>query len=269
MHVAVSIVFSIFIAFYLVLFVSKSQNVINLSSSIIFNEFFGRKSTGALKQSVSPASVHWGCESLDRGVTLTFDDGPGPYTAQLLDLLKRLDIKATFFVMGVAAIRRPELILRMVDEGHVVASHTWGHANLTDVMMSGNLTKMDAEIIDTEDLLFKLTGRRPRLIRPPYGAANKEVVTYLGGRGYSIVMWSGGCIDWFFHDMVNKEIPVYINGMADAGALLCFHDNGQAGDLVSHLEELVTLLRTAEPRTTANPQGRKIISMPECLDQEF
>lgn len=201
----------------------------------------------------------------NRGVTFTFDDGPGRYTAQLLDVLKALDVKATFFVCGNAALRQPEVIRRMVEEGHEVGSHTTSHKNLTQLMVwnmdcaysslctpnkmgaqygnnqstadplmalqeAGNTALLDQEVIGNEDIIFNLTGKRPKYLRPPYGAVNADVLRYLGARGYDgVVMWSGGCIDWFFHDYM-KELPVYINGMADAGALLCFHDNNDAGE---------------------------------------
>lgn len=73
--------------------------------------------------------------SADRGVTFTFDDGPGKYTAKLLDVLKELGIRATFFVCGNAALRSPDLVKRMVAEGHEVGSHTFSHQNLTHLMV--------------------------------------------------------------------------------------------------------------------------------------
>ena len=206
-------------------------------------------------------NIHTCSRNINRGVTFSFDDSPGRYTSQLLDVLKVLDVKATFFVCGNAALKQPEVMRRMVDEGHEVGSHTTSHKNLTQLMVgivhcvpvpvqpgyntairirtpiaqlmtlqeSGNTALLDQEIIGNEDIIFNLTGKRPRYLRPPYGAVNTNVLRYLGARGYdSVVMWTGGCIDWYFHDYV-KELPVYINGMADAGALLCFHDNNDAG----------------------------------------
>ena len=66
----------------------------------------------------------------------TFDDGPGKYTSELLDVLKELEIKATFFVCGNAALRMPDLVQRMAAEGHEVGSHTFSHQNLTRLMAS-------------------------------------------------------------------------------------------------------------------------------------
>ena len=74
-------------------------------------------------------------QSADRGVTFTFDDGPGKYTAELLDVLRELGIRATFFVCGNAALRSPDLVKRMVAEGHEVGSHTFSHQNLTHLMV--------------------------------------------------------------------------------------------------------------------------------------
>jgi peptidoglycan/xylan/chitin deacetylase (PgdA/CDA1 family) len=94
---------------------------------------------------------------------------------------------------------------------------------------SGDFAALEQEVVGNEEVIMNLTGLRPRLLRPPYGAVSVDVLKYMGQRGYEgVVMWSGGCINWFFHDY-QKELPVYINGMADAGALLCFHDNNDAG----------------------------------------
>ena len=96
---------------------------------------------------------------------------------ELLDILLELGVKATFFVNGNAALARPEAMQRMVDEGHEVGSHTLSHKNLTDLMelaqTTGNYTLLDEQIIKNEEVIFNLTGRRPRLLRPPYGAVNQ------------------------------------------------------------------------------------------------
>ncbi len=79
-----------------------------------------------------PGALAWGCNSLTRGVVLSFDDGPaGAQTLLLLDTLRDLGLKATFFVCGAAAAKYPEVVKQMAADGHEIGSHSWSHANMT------------------------------------------------------------------------------------------------------------------------------------------
>ncbi|KAG1657224.1 hypothetical protein FOA52_011512 [Chlamydomonas sp. UWO 241] len=224
--------------------------------------------TSAISRPRVLAPIVWGCNSINRGIHLTFDDCPGPHTDDLLDVLKALGTPATFFVNGNGALSRPDALRRMVAEGHTVGSHTLSHANLTDLVATENLAELERQIVLNEEIIFNITGVVPTLFRPPYGAIDRTAREFLGSRGYTVVMWTAGCIDWFFHDMVGIELPVYINGMADAGGLICFHDNFDSQDLVDHLSEFVSVMRGnggAAPRSTINPEGRRFISISECM----
>ncbi|MDF1863055.1 MAG: polysaccharide deacetylase family protein, partial [Verrucomicrobiales bacterium] len=100
-------------------------------------------------------------------LALTFDDGPHPVnTPRLLDILRSRNVKATFYVVGTNAKRYPEILRRIVAEGHEIGNHTVTH---------GNLTKMSPDQIRTElktshDTIVSATGVAPRTMRPPYGA---------------------------------------------------------------------------------------------------
>eukprot|EP00743_Colponemidia_sp_Colp-15_P007864 GILK01008517.1.p1 GENE.GILK01008517.1~~GILK01008517.1.p1 ORF type:complete len:275 (+),score=32.95 GILK01008517.1:45-827(+) len=206
-----------------------------------------------------PGQVVWGCNGLDRGLALSFDDGPADYTGQLLDTLKQYGVKATFFLIGQSAKDKPDLVKRMAAEGHTIASHTWSHANLTQLGESDE-AELIRQIEDTEKLLAEITGERPYLIRPPYGAISPKVRQYLASRDYTIVMWNLGCVDWFFKSQ-DTLLPMYLNGIADTGGLLVMHDWVQ--DSALRVGEL--LQEFMGPGHTANPQGRRILSMQECL----
>lgn len=218
--------------------------------------------------------LFWGCTSPSRGVSLTFDDGPGPLTASLLDTLVVMEVKATFFVCGASILRQPDgsqLIKRMVQEGHDVGVHTWSHANLSALMdldPAERRLRLTQEITETSALIEDLTGRKPIYLRPPYGAVDSRVMDWIrvNHPEMKIVMWNSGCIDWFYHQMKAIEIPVLVNGMADAGAIICLHDNSWAEDMVSNLPQLITLLRVSQPQTTVNPQGREVIPLSQCID---
>lgn len=120
-------------------------------------------------------------------VALTFDDGPSvPYTGQVLDLLKREHVRATFFLCGENAVAHPELVRRILAEGHEIGNHTWSHPWL--YLMSRE--RIAAEIDRTQDALEKITGRRPRLFRPPYGVRWFTLWPLLRERGLTMVMWT-------------------------------------------------------------------------------
>src|SRR5687768_8671114 len=97
-------------------------------------------------------------------VALTFDDGPNPtLTPKLLDLLASRNLKATFFVVGQNAEEYPEILKRIVREGHEVASHSWSHPNLGKMSDEG----VRRELQKTDDAIVAAIGKRPTLMRPP------------------------------------------------------------------------------------------------------
>jgi peptidoglycan/xylan/chitin deacetylase (PgdA/CDA1 family) len=221
----------------------------------------------------SETTLFWGCSNPSRGVSLTFDDGPGPLTASFLDILAQMEVKVTFFVCGAAIVKQPDsslLLRRMIEEGHEVGVHTWSHANLTGLMdldPKEQKLRLSKEVTDTAALIEELSGRKPRYIRPPYGAVDGRVIEWLriNHPGMQVVMWTSGCIDWLFHNMQSIEIPVIINGMSDAGAIICLHDNDWAENMIENLPDLIKLLQTSKPQTTVNPQGREILPLDQCI----
>lgn len=148
-------------------------------------------------------------------IAITFDDGPGAYTASLLDELAARDVKATFFVSGYRAVNYPETLKRMVQEGHQLASHTQNHKNLNT--LSG--AQIASEISQTQDLITNAGGDDPAYIRPPYGNANKTVRAQAN---VPLISWSVDPEDWKYHnaDTVCKNI---LAGSYD-GAIILVHD---------------------------------------------
>lgn len=148
-------------------------------------------------------------------IAITFDDGPGAYTAQLLDELAARDVKATFFVSGYRAANYPETLKRMVSEGHQLASHTQNHENLNTL----SAAKIADEISQTQEYITDAGGDNPAYIRPPYGNANKTVRAQAPS---PLINWSVDPEDWKYHnaDTVCKNI---LAGSYD-GAIILVHD---------------------------------------------
>jgi peptidoglycan/xylan/chitin deacetylase (PgdA/CDA1 family) len=131
---------------------------------------------------------------------LSFDDGPYKYDNDLLDLLKEKGVKATFFLNGdnVMDIKSSEgraIVKRMYNEGHVIGSHTWSHANLEEISKSSIISEMTK----LEDALYEIIGKKPALMRPPYGAGNGSdtIASILGDLGYEgACIWNVDTLDW-------------------------------------------------------------------------
>ncbi len=120
-------------------------------------------------------------------IALTFDAGPSEHSARLLDILKEKQVPATFFLLGKRHIEKyPELVRRMADEGHEVASHTWDHKILTRLRPE----EIREELERPNQEIERLTGRRPTLMRPPQGRSDETVHAICRELGLSEVLWS-------------------------------------------------------------------------------
>lgn len=124
-------------------------------------------------------------------IALTFDDGPDPvYTPKLLDLLKRYNVQATFFVVGENAERNPDIIARIHEEGHIIGIHNYVHH--TNWLMRPRTVKR--QIHRTSDVIKQITGTRPMYYRPPWGIVN--VFDYANLGYLQIVLWTSLFGDW-------------------------------------------------------------------------
>lgn len=104
-------------------------------------------------------------------VALTFDDGPSPYTPQILAILKKNNIKATFFIVGTNAAKYPEYIKQIHAEGHVIGNHTLTHPMLTKI----SETELKKEISRPSEIVYNIIGIKPKCLRYPFGMSNEHV----------------------------------------------------------------------------------------------
>ncbi len=153
-------------------------------------------------------------------VALTFDDGPGPYTEELLDFLQQEGVRATFFVLGTRVDSYPRLIRRMAAEGHEVGNHSNAHNMLNRMDLVGVRKEMGrcAEKIE------KLLGYRPSVMRCPGGNTSSTVTKYAQEAGIPIAYWSVDTRDW---ESRNKDAILNVafgkNGIKD-GSIVLMHD---------------------------------------------
>jgi len=179
----------------------------------------------------------------DGTVALTFDDGPDPeWTPRILDVLAEHHVHATFFVLGTAAAEHPDLVRRILAEGHEIGSHTLSHADL-----SGAPTwRAGVEFVGAQNAITGVTGQTTALFRPPYSSTPQaldagiwQVAEQAGARGYLTVLSTLDSRDWErpgIDRIVQNSLP-----QDDSGQVLLMHDGGgDRSETVAALDALLT-----------------------------
>jgi peptidoglycan/xylan/chitin deacetylase (PgdA/CDA1 family) len=191
-----------------------------------------------------------------RQVALTFDDAPDDrFTPQILDVLKREGVKATFFVVGARAEAHPDIVRRMVREGHVIGNHSYNHANLPKLG--------DAEFRDqvkrTDRIIRSFTGYSPTFLRPPYGNINENQILWLASEHKKIINWNVDSLDW--KSLSAKQVETNVLSHVHPGSIVLQHSAGGTGeDLSGTVEALPGIIRKLRS------DGVRLVTVPELLD---
>lgn len=153
-------------------------------------------------------------------IAITFDDGPHPvHTPRLLDMLRERNISATFYVVGTNTRAHPDLIRRMIAEGHEIGNHTWNHPNLTKISEAAVVKQLE----DTKSAIVSACGVRPRTMRPPYGALTTSQRQMIKSRfGYPTILWDVDPEDW--KRPGSSVVANRIIGNTRAGSIVLAHD---------------------------------------------
>lgn len=154
----------------------------------------------------------------NKTIALTFDDGPGPYTEKLLDILDKYDAKATFFLIGSKVSGQASVVRSIQAHGHQLGNHSWSHPELPKL----SVDQIAGEIDRTNEAIRQATGVKPSILRPPYGAVNGVVLEQLRLRNMSSILWSVDTRDWA--DRNSQIVCSRAVAGARPGAVILMHD---------------------------------------------
>jgi len=187
-----------------------------------------------------------------REIALTFDDGPHPeFTPKLLSLLRQQNVKATFFLVGEMAEKRPDLVKEALADGHCLGNHTYHHARLVGLPLGTTATEIKAGGMVLRDI----TGQAPRWLRPPGGDTDARTLIVARALGYRVVLW-----DVFPADSRkpgHRQIRERMLNDSGPGSIVLLHDGIQ--QTLDVLPEVIAKLKA---------RGYRFVTLDEMLQPQ-
>lgn len=172
----------------------------------------------------------------EKKIALTFDDGPSIYTLEVLELLKKYNAKATFFCIGKNIKTHPEILQKVIDQGHLVGNHSYSHSKFFDFY---NAEKITEELQKTDALLEKFTSKKINFFRPPYGVTTPSIRRALKITGHKTIGWNIRSLDGGTknQELIFNRLIKHIS----PGGIVLLHDTGKHSVLV--LEQFLQFLQ--------------------------
>ncbi|MFF2885336.1 polysaccharide deacetylase family protein [Paenibacillus sp. NPDC057967] len=194
-----------------------------------------------------------------RNVSLTFDDAPDPrVTPEILDTLSQYHIRATFFIVGDRAAKHPELVKRIMREGHVIGNHSYNHAVLSKLP----LAQFQQQIWKTDGIIKRIVGVSPRLVRPPYGEMKPQQIAWGKENGFTVVNWDVDSEDWR-NNPSSARVLANIKKTLQPGSIILQHaGGGDRQDLSGTIHALPVLIEMLQGK------GYNIVTLPELLGRK-
>lgn len=182
--------------------------------------------------------VFWGCYYVGSGffikivckadtgtkeIAISFDDGPAAsYTKEILKVLKKENVKATFFCIGKHIAGNEEILKQVYTEGHLIGNHSYSHHFWFDIFSA---KKMKTDLAQMDEEVQRVIGVKPKLFRPPYGVTNPNVKKAIINGGYTPVGWSVRSMDTVIKE--ERKLIAKINKAIEPGAVFLFHDTSK------------------------------------------
>lgn len=191
---------------------------------------------------------------VEKIIALTFDDGPHPrYTPQILDILQEYGVKATFFEVGENVKYYSDVSIRVVNEGHEIGNHTYSHPHIRT--LDGFALLEEVERCEAE--IYRVTGVKPTLFRPPEGVVDDAVKVMAQEKNYSLVLWDIDTRDWAATSVPDMVENIISNG--SSGDIILMHD------YVSKKCHTVEALRSIIPQLIE--KGYRFVTVSELLSK--
>lgn len=194
-----------------------------------------------------------------RKIALTFDDGPSkPCTEDLLDVLGELQVKVTFFCIGLNVTWHPDTLARAFNEGHVIGNHSMMHSRKAGLLLTGG-----AHIDDATKEIAQVIGCRPQLYRPPWGWMTPWEGRRLAQRGYAVIGWDIYPDDWKVPEVRAEILVEDVYRQTQPGSIVLFHDS-VSNKIRWEKTETARALRMLVPRL--RDEGYEFVTVPELLN---
>lgn len=170
-------------------------------------------------------------------IALTFDDGPHEMTDKVLDLLLKYNAKGTFFCIGTQIEKHPDILQRIISEGHIVGNHTYSHSKSFGFFSTN---EVEQEITQTNTLLENKIQKNALLFRPPFGVTNPNVAKAIAKTGHYVIGWNIRSLDTVIED--ESQILERIKSRIKPGGIILLHDTSLK--TVNVLEQLLLFLQS-------------------------
>lgn len=164
-------------------------------------------------------------------IALTFDDGPSKYTEEILNILKKNDCNATFFVLGNKVSIYSDLLIESINNGNEIGNHSYNHK----WMIKLNEKDLENQISKTQDIIKEYTGYTPKLIRPTYGSLNDKIKKI---SSLDIVLWNVDTLDWKYKNP-NKIVENATKKLKDGNIILMHDTHKQTLEALPKILEII------------------------------
>ncbi len=212
-----------------------------------------------------PTSQFYGkvyCSSLDhqaKKIALTFDDGPNePYTSEVLKILDKYHIKATFFLIGENAESYPASVRKIISHGNILGNHSFRHSYRLPFQSKA---AVENNVKETEDIIYSISGLRTRLFRPPHGLRTPWYLKEIGKMGYSCITWNDMTDDYDLADSPQEISDAIIKG-AKPGGIIVLHDGKNLNHGVNRSNTVAALPIIIG---ALQKQGYTFVTLPDLL----
>ena len=203
-----------------------------------FQEEGQRPVGNATVAELQPYHAYYAQDTNEKIIYLTFDCGyENGNTPAILDALKKHQVSATFFTVGTFLEAEPDLVKRMIAEGHTLGNHTWHHPDMSAI---STIDAFSEELSSTADAYRQITGEEmPHYYRPPQGKYSTENLQMAKDLGYSTFFWSLAYVDWYQDNQPSKEEAfAKLLGRIHPGAIVLLHNTSSTNAAI--LDELLT-----------------------------